>query len=63
MIDSGVCAQTLLCTLAPNDVTKSRWQRPYLGYIGFTFVMWEEAKTRRPPFIVFDINKQIKITC
>ena len=26
-------------TLAPNDVTNTRWQRPYPGYFGFIFLV------------------------
>ena len=33
-------------TPAPNYL--SRWQLPYPGYFGFTFVQWEEVETRRP---------------
>ncbi len=32
----------------PNDVTSTRWQRPYPGYFGFTFAQWFEVETRRP---------------
>lgn len=31
-------------TLAPNDVTRARWQHQCLGYFGFTFVQWEEEE-------------------
>ena len=38
-------------TLAPNDVKNTRWQRPYPGYFGFTFVQWEEMETFHPSYI------------
>lgn len=31
-------------TLAPNDITRTRWPRPCLGCLGFSFVRWEEVK-------------------
>lgn len=35
-------------TLAPNDITRTRWPRPSVGCSGFSFVRWEEVKPRRP---------------
>ena len=54
-------------TLAQNDITSARWQRPFPGYYGFTFVQWEEAETCYPSFIqciiiITGANKQILFT-
>ena len=44
---------TIAQTVAPNDITSTRWQHPYPGYFGFIFVQWEEAETRRHPYTVY----------
>lgn len=35
-------------SLASNDVTNTRWQRPCPGYFGFIYVQWKEVEMRRP---------------
>ena len=44
---------TVLQTLAPNDVSSTRWQRLYLWYLGFIFVQREEAQTRTPSIFIY----------
>lgn len=35
-------------TLAPKDITGTRWKQLYPGYFGFIFAPWEKVKTCRP---------------
>lgn len=43
----STACQLVCLSLAPNDVTRARWQQLYAGYFGFTFVQQEEAETWR----------------
>ena len=47
--------------LAPNNISKARWQRSYPGCFGFVFVLWEEAETRLPSLFVLMVGTRCRV--